>query len=346
MNASTKKRQPQLKSLDELKICANTMSIQTITDKPGGVGNTYDSEFAIVPFDLMDDYPDHPFRLYDGERKSDMIESLRNHGILQDLILRPTENGRFHILSGHNRKYNGIEAGLTEAPSKIKHGIGDEEAWIYVVETNLMQRSFSDMLHSEKATVIALHHSKLFSQGKRNDIIAELEMLENPHISKAQATYAQVEHRLKSRDIVAKEYSLSKDTVARYLRINKLTSSLKEKLDTGIFAFIPAVTLSFLKGYEQESLNKCIDLNNFTVDMKKAETLRQYSEKGGLDDDSIYLILSGEIGQKTKPNRTPTVKVSKSTYSKYFQPSMSAKDVQNIVEKALEMYFDKQEDIA
>lgn len=184
-----------------------------------------------------------------------------------------------------------------------------------------------------------MQHSKLISQGKRNDIIEELKKLENPDTYEPEGTCAQVAHRLKSREVVAKEYSLSKDTVARYLRINQLIPSLKEKLDNGIFAFIPAVTLSFLKEAEQGLLDKCINLNSFPVDMKKADTLRHYSEKGQLNDENIYLILSGELIPNKKPNRTPTVKVSKSVYSKYFNQNQSAKDIQAIVETALEMYF-------
>ena len=297
------------------------------------------AEYIIVPFILMDDFPDHPFRLYEGERKSDMVESIRANGILIPLILLEVDNERYQILSGHNRKYAGIEAGLSGGPAIIKRGLTKDESMVYIVETNLMQRSFSDMSHSEKSAVIALQHSKLFSQGKRNDIIEELRMLENTHGYRENGTCAQVEHKLKSRDIVAKEYSLSKDTVARYLRVHQLIPTLKTRLDNGEFAFIPAVTLSFLKESEQKLLDKSIELNGFAVDMKKADILRQYSEKGKLNDENIYLILSGEVGQKPKTNRMPMVKVSKAVYSKYFKPTQSSKEIQTIVEKALELYF-------
>jgi ParB family chromosome partitioning protein len=90
-------------------------------------------------------------------------------------------DGRYTILAGHNRKACGIDAGLNRGPAIIKHNLTDDEAWMYVIETNLMQRSFSDMLPSEKATVLAAYHSKMFSQGKRNDILAEIQSLENPH---------------------------------------------------------------------------------------------------------------------------------------------------------------------
>lgn len=290
----------------------------------------------------MDDFKNHPFRLYEGERKTDMVDSIRDKGILQPLILRTKKDGRYEILSGHNRKYCGIEAGCSKAPVIIKKNLSDEEAWIYVIETNLIQRSFADMLHSEKAAVLNLRHSELFSQGKRNDILEELKMLENLHDIRENETCAQVGHKLKSRDIVANDYSLSRNTVARYLRINRLIPTLKEHLDNGAIAFIPAVTLSFLKEREQTLLDKCIELNGFKVDMKKADILRGYSDRGKLDDDNTYLILNGELGQPPKKKRAPTFKIKPKIYSRYFSAGQKAAEVEEVIEKALDFYFSHQ----
>jgi ParB family chromosome partitioning protein len=134
-------------------------------------------------------------------------------------------------------------------------------------------------------------------------------------------------------------YGLSSRTVARYQRIYQLINELKIRLDNGVIAFIPAVTLSFLKESEQQELARCAEINKFSIDMKKADMLRAFSEKGKLDDERIYLILNGEIGKKPKPNRTPTVKVRKDVYAKYFKPNQPAREVEEIVEKALELYF-------
>ena len=161
------------------------------------------------------------------------------------------------------------------------------------------------------------------------------------YISGDNKTSPQVGEKLHSDKKVGEMYSLSKNTVARYLRIHQLTAQLKTMLDAGIFAFIPVVTLSFLKEREQKELAECIRLNGFNVDMKNADVLRQYSADGKLDDEHIYLILNGELGQKPKPNRTPVVKVSKNVYARYFEPSQSAEEVQGIVEKALELYFEQ-----
>ncbi len=301
-----------------------------------------DTVFTVLPFDLMDDFQGHPFRLYEGERKTDMVDSIKDKGILQPLILRDKEKGRYEILSGHNRKYCGIEAGLAAAPVIVKKDLSDEEAWIYVIETNLIQRSFADMSHSEKAAVLSVRYSKLFSQGKRNDILEELKTLENLHDIKGNGTCAQVGHKLKSRDILAENYSLSKNTVARYLRIHQLVAGLKTRLDNGEILFIPAVTLSFLKEREQVLLDQCIELNSFKVDMKKADILRGYSERGKLDDETMYLIVNGELGRPPKKKRFPAFKIKPKVYSLYFAPDQKATEVEEVIEKALKFYFNHQ----
>ena len=291
----------------------------------------------IAVFDLRPFY-NHPFREYEGERLDDMVESVRAHGVLNPIIARKTDSG-LEILAGHNRVKAARLAGLATVPSIVLENVTDEDAWLYVVETNLMQRSFADMAHSEKAVVIAVQHSKLFSQGKRNDIQKALAELENPHKTDDSGTLPQVGEKLRSDEQVGAMYSLSKNTVARYLRINKLIPALKTRLDNGNISFIPAVTLSFLKIEEQKLLDETLAAANLSVNLKSSDLLRQYSEKGGLTKETISLILTGKNGQRLKPNRTPTVKISKTVYAKYFKPEQSVKEVQEIVRKAIEAYF-------
>ena len=200
---------PRLKTLDELFMLHGGDG--PLDNQENGLPRlaSVNADYEVIQFVLMDDYPGHPFKLYEGERESDMIESIRANGILQPLILRAMDNGRYQILSGHNRKQTGIKAGLADAPAVIKRGLTDDEARVYVIETNLMQRSFADMPHSEKAAVIAMQHSKLFSQGKRSDTIEELRMLENPHEYRADGTCTQLGYKSKSREAVAENYSLA-----------------------------------------------------------------------------------------------------------------------------------------
>ena len=279
----------------------------------------------------------HPFRLYEGERLYDMVESIRANGVLVPIIVRTTDMG-LEILAGHNRVNAARLAGLKKVPAIILERLSDEDAWIYVIETNLMQRSFSDMSHTEKAAVIATHHSKLFSPGKRNDILERLHGIENPRAAKKSGDSTNAK-RATTLEKIGMEYSLSKDTIARYLRIHRLSSALKARLDHGDFAFLSAVSLSFLNKSEQATLDWCMDSGDYTLDMKKADILRRYAESDGLNEDTISRILRGELGQKPKPNRTPVVKIQKAVYARYFGPDQEPREIEEIVELALEMYF-------
>jgi ParB family chromosome partitioning protein len=137
---------------------------------------------------------------------------------------------------------------------------------------------------------------------------------------------------------IGMSYGLSKNTVARYLRLKHLDLKLMSLLDIDKISFVPAVTLSFINESEQILIANCIKHNKLSVDMKKAELLRQLSEKNKLNHEMVYKVLSGEM--TPKPNRTPTVKIRNDIYAKYFKQKQSAKEVQDIVEKALAMYFE------
>ena len=338
--ATIQKSKPRLKNLDDLFNLND--GVNPVEDTKLPIISTQQPSkraFIFVELNMLTPFKGHPFKLYEGERLDDMVASIMENGVLVPIIVRRIGE-ILEILAGHNRVKAAGLAGLTEIPTIILENVSDEDAMVYVIETNLMQRSFSDMTHTEKAAVISLHHSRMFSQGKRNDILEQIKMLENPHEYKENQTCSQVANKSKTIAKVGQEYGLSKDTVARYLRIHQLAIEIKVMLDDGNIAFMSAVTVSYLKAEEQMLLADCMERNDLSVDMKKADILRQFSEKGKLNGESVYRILSGETNPK--PNRTPTVKVDKAVYARYFQPSQPAKEVQAIVEKALEMYFEQQ----
>ena len=124
--------------------------------------------------DKIKPFHDHPFHLYESERLDDMVESIREHGVLNPVIVRKKGRG-YEMLSGHNRQNAARTVGLTEIPAIVKEDLTDEEAYVYVIETNVIQRSFTDLAPSEKATVLSARYEKVISQGKRNDILREIE---------------------------------------------------------------------------------------------------------------------------------------------------------------------------
>ncbi|WP_044482059.1 ParB N-terminal domain-containing protein [Paenibacillus antibioticophila] len=332
---TAKRPVPKLSSIDELLLLSE--KDQPSLEQIVGI--------QTVPINKIRMYKDHPFRLYKGERLADMVSSIESNGILIPVILRKIEadeNGCDHeMLAGHNRMNAAQLLGLEQLPAIVKENLTDEEALMYVVETNVLQRSFSDMLPSEKAKVLALRYSEMFSQGKRNDIIEELKMLENPQYDKENETSALLGHKLKSRDIVAHEYGLSKNTVARLLRIDKLSPPLKAMVDEAKIGLYPAVSLSYLNDTEQQVVHEALSRNDFKVDMKKAELLREHS--GQLTNEQAVRILSGEATRKPR-NKTPApFKLKHKVYAKYFSSSHKAAEVEEIIDKALEMYFTNQQ---
>lgn len=121
-------------------------------------------------------FRNHPFRLYEGERLNEMVESIKIHGILSPVIVLETNDG-YEMLVGHNRLNVAKIAGLSEIPAIIKTDLSEEEAYVYVIETNVLQRSFSELLPSKKAAVLALRYEKVICQGKRNDILNDIAMI-------------------------------------------------------------------------------------------------------------------------------------------------------------------------
>ncbi len=118
------------------------------------------NRIEMLPIDSVRSFRKHPFRLYDGERLDDMVESIREHGILSPLIVWKNSGG-YEMLAGHNRQNAGKLAGLTEIPVIVKRDLSEKEAYVYVIETNVMQRGFAELLPSEKAAVLAERYVKV-----------------------------------------------------------------------------------------------------------------------------------------------------------------------------------------
>lgn len=289
-----------------------------------------------IPCDQLHPYHDHKFELYLGERLDDMVASIKENGVLSPIIVQPDGDG-YEILIGHNRWNASMLAGLPTVPAIIKTGLTEEEALLYTIESNLYQRGFDNLKISEQAAAIAFRHSEMFSQGKRNDILRELALLENPDADLS--TLTPLESKLDSGKAVGAEYGLSKGTVIRLIRINKLIDELKAIVDSGELAIRAGVELSFLSADTQAVIAECAEESK--IDMKKAKMLRASADsKGNIDRDTVESIISGE---DTEPKQKPkSVKINNDTYTKYFSNGEKPKEVTEIIEKALEMYFASQ----
>lgn len=286
-----------------------------------------------IPCDMLQPYHNHRFELYTGERLEDMVESIRENGVLSPIIVQPIDNG-YEILIGHNRWNASKIAGLSTVPAIVKEGLSEEDAEMYVIESNLMQRGFDNLKISEQAAVIAQRHNEMFSQGKRNDIIRELQLLENPEIP----TSFPVGTKLENGDCkqnIADNYGMGRTSVARLIRIDKLINELKQLIDNGSLAVRSGVELSFLSEETQRIVAE--QAEDFKIDMKIAKQLRSSAdENGDIDTAAIVRIITGTAEIKPKP---VSVKISNDIYSKYFTSDMKKKEITETIEKALEMYF-------
>ena len=333
---------PRIRSLDDLLGVARKVENTAATEnKPAQPAN---NGFQILSPEAIRGFRGHPFRLYEGDRLNDLVESISENGVLVPAIVRkiePDENGfEYEMLAGHNRQ-NAAVIAHRELPCIVKENLSDHDAWIYVIETNVLQRSFSEMLPSEKAAVLALRYSKMICQGRRNDIIEELKRLENPDEIRENPTSGTQCHRIKSRDVLGAEYNLKGRAVANYLRINELSAALKIRIDDGEFTIAAAVQLSYLAQEEQQMVEAVLSENKYKVNEGKAVLLREYT--GKLTPERAEQILSGEFSRKPRKSTAAAFKVKPAIYKKYFTASISQKEFDSIVDEALALYFARKE---
>jgi ParB family chromosome partitioning protein len=285
----------------------------------------------MIGIDDITPFHEHPFRLYEGERLDDMVESVREHGILSPVIVQKTKSG-YEMLAGHNRQNAARIAGLKEIPAIVKENLSEAEAWVYVVETNVMQRAFSDLSISERITVLAARYDKVCGTKKREEILEELQRIsgDGGH---------HVHQQAKSRELLGQEYGMTGRNVARYIRCNQLIQAFKEMLDDGTMTLVVGVELSHLSAEEQEVVRNVMERNCIKLKGDVAGKLRAAS--GSITEAGVEELFGVDkpvdVAQDPKP---VSVKIPAGVYSRYFS-NVAAKDVQGILEAALEQYFTK-----
>ena len=287
----------------------------------------------MIPVKKIVPFHNHPFRLYEGERLNDMVESIKEHGVLNPVIVLKTETG-YEMLAGHNRWNAAKIVGVEEIPAIVKSDLSEEEAYVYVIETNLMQRSFTDLLPSEKAVVLAERYEKVMCQGKRNDILQEIALLEGKDV---EVSCGHSDHKTKSRDVLGNEYELSGSSVARLLRLNKLIPALKEMVDAQTLAFMVAVKLSNFSEEEQMVIVELVENGRIKLNSKSVDAITSIA--GEITPEKVAEVLETEV--KEKLQQAVSVKVSAEIYKKYFS-NMKPIEAEAIVEKALEAWFQKE----
>ena len=239
--------------------------------------------------------------------------------------------------------YAAGQAGITSVPAVVKTDLSDEDAEIYVVETNLIQRGFKDLKISEQAFAVGLRYSKLFDERKLKGINDELYLIENgkpnPNAD------VPVEHST-TREATAEQYGISSATVARLLRVNKLIDEFKELVDNENIKLRSAVDISFMTEEQQKlTYSVMVKLNVNVIDMKTAKQLREIASSYAVVSEKLITeVLTGEYGKEdTEPkDKGEKITLPTATYKRYLS-SYSKKEANEIIEKALALYFEQNE---
>lgn len=304
------------------------------------IGNliSQDGQVKEIPLDMLNHTYNHQFTLYDEERRQDMESSIRQNGVLIPVIVRPDprEPGKYEILAGNNRKRGCEDAGKATCPCIIKEQLSEEEAQMYIIESNLLQRGFNDLKISERAAVLAVRYEQMFSQGKRSDIIAELTALQRNSDEDKKVR--------NSREKLGDEYGLSRNSVARLLRINKLYEPIKAWVDAGLsiragveLSYLPVKTAEMLVSYmEEQTPDSDTELAAIRmITQSAAESIRSASDSCTIKDR--YDI--AKLFEKPEKPKIKVVKLKEEIVSKYFDEDYNETQIQEIIKEALEMFF-------
>ena len=209
-----------------------------------------------IPITELFPFKDHPFSVVDDKRMMEMVESVKEFGIMIPIIARPLEEGGYEIISGHRRKRACELAGIEKMPVLVRN-LDNDEATILMVDSNLQQRE--DIPPTERAKAYQMKMEALSHQGKRQDL-----------------TSRQVGEKL-SVARIAEDSGDSERQVHRYLRLNNLNPELQEMVDEGRLAFTPAVEISYLKPEEQRALAISLEETQNTPSLSQAQRIRKMS---------------------------------------------------------------------
>ena len=265
-------------------------------------------------------YPNHPFTLYEGERLEQMAGSISKHGVLEPVLVWKRQSG-YVILSGHNRVNAARKAGLEKVPVRVMEDLTEQQASLIVTETNLHQRSFTDMSHRERALAIHMHYTAIKEDSQNRKLVETIERLCGVPTGNG-----------RSIEKTCEEFGASQGTIARYLRIHTLLPELQEKIDEGKIPLRAGVELSWTAPEEQEEINRELDGKGKKLSIRQAEQLRE--KAGELDEQAVRDILTPQ-----QEARQRTVKLPEDVLRQYFPETAKRKEIEETIAKALEAYF-------
>ena len=284
--------------------------------------STKREKVRVIPIDLIDDFPNHPFQVKDDEDMEKLVESIRNNGVLTPIIVRKKEDERYETIAGHRRKHACKKLGLTVIPA-IAREISRDEAVIAMVDSNLQREV---ILPSEKAKAYKM---KMDAMKRKAGRPSKENCVPSAHNYEGKRT----------REIIAEDAGESPDQVRRYIRLNELTPELLEFVDEGSIGMRPAVEISYLQEEEQRDLVDYIDTEGIFPSHAQTIRMRKLSKEGKLDTDTINEIMAEEKG-----NQKSRLRISLDAVEKYFAAGTTQKQMEETILKALAYYCKRQRD--
>ena len=273
---------------------------------------------ANIQVDKLRTFEGHPFKVLDDEDMGNLIESIRQQGILSPLIVRTVESAdEYEVISGHRRLHAAVKAGLSEVPALI-YPLGRNEAMIAVVDSNLHRER---ILPSEKAFAYKMKMDAMKAQGRRTDL-----------------TLSQAATKSDTAAEIGKSQNESRDQVFRYIRLTDLIPELLDRVDEGVIALSPAVELSYLSKEQQKILLDAISWNDCTPSHSQSIRMKKQAQQNTLSSDSIYEIMSEE-----KANQTERISFKVQDLRGFFPKNFTQKQMTDTILKLLYDYNRKLE---
>lgn len=268
-------------------------------------------DFKVLKTKDLYPFPDNPFHVAEDETLSELAESIKEFGIVTPIITRPKEDGDgYEVIAGQRRVRASELAGINTVPAFVLP-LDRDRAIITLVDSNLQREN---ILPSERAFAYKMKSEAMKRQGFRTDL-----------------TSSQVVTKLRTDDKVAQGFGVGRMTVQRFIRLTELIPPILQMVDEGKIALTPAVELSFLKKDEQENLYATMESEEATPSLSQAQRMKQLSQSGRLDMDTIFAIMTEEKG-----NQKETLKINTSKLKKYFPKNTTPKQMEETIIKLLE----------
>lgn len=273
-----------------------------------------------IPISEIDDFPDHPFKVREDEDMAQLVESVKERGIITPITLRKKDDGRYELVSGHRRKKACELAGMDTVPAEVKE-LSRDEAILLMVDSNLQRTT---ILPSEKAFAYKIRLEAMKRQGSRTDLTS--------------GPMGQKSNPVNSRDELADASNDSARQIQRYIRLTELEPVLLDLVDEGKIALRPAVELSYLNDIEQQDLIPIMEQADATPSHAQAIKLRKFSEEGKLTPEVIESIMTEE-----KPNQKVKINLKYDDCRKFIPQTVPYEKTGEYIMKALEYYHRYQE---